>query len=78
MRLALFEKYLWATYLREYVNRLPDFEDDAAIRKAIAHASVYPSALEALLFLVDWPALDAAADLVTSAHLRSMGVTSSS
>ena len=65
LRLALFEKHLWSTYLREYVNRLPDFEDDAVIRKAIAHASVYPSALEALLFLVDWPALDVAADLVS-------------
>jgi hypothetical protein len=64
LRLALFEKHLWSVYLREYVKRLPDFEDDAVIRRAIAHASQYPSALEALMFLVDWPALDAASDLV--------------
>ncbi len=63
-RLGLFEKYLWTTYLREYLKRLPDFEDDAVIRKALAYAATYPSALEALLFLVDWPALDVAADLV--------------
>ena len=64
LRLALFERHLWSTYLRDYLKRLPDFEDDAVIRKALAHASAYPSALEALLFLVDWQALDVAADLV--------------
>jgi hypothetical protein len=64
LRLSLFEKHLWATYLRDYLKRLPDFEDDAVIRKAVAHATAYPNALEALLFLVDWPALDAAANLV--------------
>ena len=64
LRLDLFEKHLWATYLREHLKRLADFEDDAVIRKALAHAAAYPSALEALLFLVDWPALDAAAELV--------------
>lgn len=63
LRLDLFDKHLWATYLREYLKRLADFEDDAVIRKALAHAATYPSALEGLLFLVDWPALDAAAEL---------------
>jgi hypothetical protein len=64
LRLALFEKHLWVTYLRDYLKRLPDFEDDAVVRKAVAHAAAYPNALEALLFLVDWPSLDTAADLV--------------
>lgn len=64
LRLDLFEKHLWIAYLREYVKRLPDFEDDGVIRKAITHAASFPGVLDALLFLVDWPALDAASDLV--------------
>jgi hypothetical protein len=64
LRLTLFEKHLWGVYLRAHVKRLPDFEDDAVIGTAIAHAAQYPSVLEALMFLVDWPALDAASEMV--------------
>jgi hypothetical protein len=61
----MFERYLWTFYLREYVKRLPDFEEDDVIRKAIALALAYPDVLEALMFLVNWPDLDAATKLVT-------------
>ena len=66
LRWQMFERHLWVIYLREYVKRLPDFEDDTVIRKAIAHVMRYPGVLEALMFLVDWPNLDAAAKLVTT------------
>jgi hypothetical protein len=65
LRWQMFERHLWTFYLREYVKRLPDFEDDAVIRKAIAHALAYSDVLVALMFLVNWPDLDAAAQLVT-------------
>jgi hypothetical protein len=66
LRWQMFDRHLWTFYLREYVKRLPDFEDDALIRRAIAHALAYPGVLDALMFLVDWPDLDAAAQLVTT------------
>lgn len=65
LRWQMFERHRWMFYLREYARRLPDFEDDAVIRKAIAHALAYPGVLDALMFLVDRPDLDAAAQLVT-------------
>jgi hypothetical protein len=64
LRWQMFNRHLWTFYLREYLMRLPDFEDDAVIRRAIAHALAYPGVLDALMFLVDWPDLDAAAQLV--------------
>jgi hypothetical protein len=64
LRWLMFGQHLWAFYLREYVKRLPDFEEDDVIRKAIALALAYPGVLDALMFLVNWPDLDAAAKLV--------------
>jgi hypothetical protein len=55
LRWQMFDRHLWTFYLREYIKRLPDFEDDAVIRRAIAHALEYPGVLDALMFLVDWP-----------------------
>jgi hypothetical protein len=66
LRWLMFERHLWTFYLREYVKRLPDFEEDEVIRNAIALASSYPCVLSALMFLVEWPDLDAAARLVTT------------
>jgi hypothetical protein len=66
LRWQMFASYLWPVYLREHVKRLPDFEDEPVIRKAVAHAMVHPSVLEALSFLVAWPDLDAAARVVTT------------
>ena len=66
LRWQMFERHLWLFYLREYAKRLPDFEDDAVIRKAITHALLFPGLIDALMLLVDWPDLDAAAKLVTT------------
>lgn len=64
VRWAAFEKRLAADRLREFLKRLPDFDDVEAQDRAMAHARAFPSFNEALRFLVDWPAGALAADLV--------------
>jgi hypothetical protein len=49
--------------LRAYLKRLPDFDDVDAERRALEYAEHYQSLLQALAFLVSWPALDRAARL---------------
>lgn len=56
---------LSAEHLRAYLKRLPDFDDVGAEVRALDHAERYESLLQALAFLVSWPALDRAARLVT-------------
>ncbi len=62
---SCFERSLSATHLRAYLKRLPDFDDIEAERRALNYAQGYRSLLQALSFLVSWPALDRAAKLVT-------------
>jgi hypothetical protein len=56
---------LSARHLRDYLKRLPDFDDFDAELRALDHAERYGSLLQAISFLVGWPALDRAARLVT-------------
>jgi len=63
-RWLCFERSLSATHLRAYLKRLPDFDDIEAEERALNHAQGYKSLLQALSFLVSWPALDRAAKLV--------------
>ena len=65
-RLDCFQRTLALEHLRAYISRLPDFDDIEAEDKALTHAQDYPSALSALHFLIHWPALDRAAQLVTN------------
>ncbi len=65
-RWAVFERDLSADALRDYLARLDDFEDVAALERAFAHAATYPRVLPALAFLMEWPALREAADLVAA------------
>lgn len=67
-RWACFEHDLSGEHLRAYLKRLPDFEDIGAEERAMAHAMAYPSLLHALLFFLDWPALDRAAELLEARH----------
>jgi hypothetical protein len=46
------------------LKRLPDFDDVEAEKKALDHAQKSPNLLQALSFLIAWPALDRAANLV--------------
>ena len=63
-RRSCFERSLSAEHLRAYLKRLPDFEDVEAEERALDHARDFGSPLQALSFLVSWPALDRAAALV--------------
>ena len=64
LRWSAFETTLSGPHLRDYLKRLPDFEDFPIEQKALAHAAVFPSAMTALMFLIEWPALEAADRLV--------------
>ena len=59
-----FAARLDAGHLRDYLKRLPDFDDLEAEAKALAHVVARDDVHEALLFLLEWPALDKAAALV--------------
>jgi len=63
-RRECFERSLSARHLRAYLKRLPDFDDIAAEKRALDYAQRSPKRLQALSFLVSWPALDRAASLV--------------
>jgi hypothetical protein len=54
-----------AAHLRAYWKTLPDFDDVEAEARALDHVEHHESLLQALAFLVSWPALDWAARLVT-------------
>ena len=59
-----FERSLDGAHLRAYLKRLPDFEDVETEDRALSLALRYPSAHQALAFLISWPALDHAAEMV--------------
>lgn len=63
-RWALFTATLSIDYLRAYLKRLPDFEDMEAEERAIALVCSHPSFHQALRFLIAWPQLDAAAEML--------------
>ena len=63
-RWARFERDLSPDYLRAFLKRLPDFEDVEAEERAMVFAMAYPAALSALQFLIHWPTLDRAAQLI--------------
>lgn len=65
LRWARFEQVLDPQALRDHLARLPDFEDEEALERALAHALAFKNPLAALAFLVRWPRLDLAARLVT-------------
>jgi hypothetical protein len=68
MRWAAFERGLSVERLREYLKRLPDFDDVEAEDRALAHAEDFHDLHAALGFLVHWPAWDRAARLVVRRH----------
>jgi hypothetical protein len=64
LRWDLFEHDLNAEWLRQYLKKLPDFEDMEAEERAIEYALNYPEIHKSLLFLMEWPALPFAAQLI--------------
>jgi hypothetical protein len=63
-RWGCFERSLSSAHLRAYLKRLPDFDDVEAENKALDYAQRSRNLLQAVSFLVSWPALDRAATLV--------------
>jgi len=64
LRWSLFERDLSATVLRNYLSRLPDFDDVEALDRAFDHAARHPDFDVAMQLLMDWPAHREAAALV--------------
>lgn len=71
-RWRMFQRSLSADELRALLARLDDFEDVVALDRAFAIAAGHPDLMKGLAFLMSWPALREAADLVDSrrAELR--------
>ena len=63
-RWECFERTLDPAHLRAFLKRLPDFDDLEAEDRAMAHALKFADVHQALAFLVTWPALGKASDLV--------------
>jgi hypothetical protein len=59
-----FEHALSVRHLRDYLKRLPGFEDFDAEMKALDFAAAHKNAALALNFFVEWPALDRADALI--------------
>jgi hypothetical protein len=63
-RWSYFERFLSLRHLRDYLKRLPDFDDFETEQRALGYVERYGNLLLALRFLVLWPALDRAARIV--------------
>lgn len=64
LRWTLFERDLSAPVLRDYLARLPDFDDVEALDQAFAYAATHADFTAAMTLLMDWPAHREAANLV--------------
>ncbi|MEB8386659.1 hypothetical protein OO012_05400 [Rhodobacteraceae bacterium KMM 6894] len=67
-RWSCFENTLVSEYLRDFLKRLPDFDDVEAEERSMAHAAAYSSLLSALGFFLEWPSPDRAARLLIDRH----------
>lgn len=65
-RWTMFERTLAEVPLRAEIALLPDFEDVIALDRAFAHAAAYPDATAGLRFLMNWPALREAGEMVVA------------
>ena len=63
-RWSAFERDLSEEQLRAFLRRLSGFDDVVATDRALEHAALFTPHTSALAFLVAWPALSEAADLV--------------
>ena len=67
-RWAILERTLSSEYVRSFLKRLPDFDDEEAETRALAHAQQYESFHQALWLLIKWPSPDLAAEVVLARH----------
>jgi hypothetical protein len=68
----VFERTLSVEDLRALIAKLADFEDVVALDRAFDIAAKHPDAMKGIAFLMGWPALREAADIVVgrAAELR--------
>jgi hypothetical protein len=64
LRWNVFLKSLDTSLLREYVNRLAEFEEFEVLDHAFAHAAAFKDKYRALCLFVSWPRFDLASHLV--------------
>jgi hypothetical protein len=72
-RWSCFESTLNTEYLRDFLKRLPDFEDIDAEERAMDHAAARSRVTPALGFFLDWPSPDRAARLLIDRHAEING-----
>lgn len=65
-RWTCFEQSLNDQHLRDFLRRLPDFDDMEAEERAYGYAQTFPDVHQALVFFLRWPSLEEAAKLVTA------------
>lgn len=66
LRWQAFEESLDPAPLRDYLEKLGDFEEDDELFRAFAHAEASRQLYSALAFFIAWPHLDRAAKLVVA------------
>ncbi len=64
LRWTTFQVTLEVDLLRDYIAKLPDFEDEDALENAFAYVAAHPHHYRALVFFLSWPRLDLASKLV--------------
>ena len=64
-RWSCFERSLSKRHLRENLAKLPDFDDFDAEQRALDYVERFEDPVQAIMFLIEWPALDRAAGVVT-------------
>ena len=69
-RLSCFHRDLDPAMLRAYLKKLADFEDIEAEEAAMAHVMAHPVAARSLGFLLAWPNLRLAAQLIQSRRVE--------
>lgn len=72
-RLAIYREIFSSRHLREYLKRLPDFEDIEAEECELDFAMNSNRPLFAFKFLLEWPDYDRAAKLVLSPEIEDVG-----
>jgi len=72
-RWSCFESTLESEYLRDFLKRLPDFEDIDAEERAMDYAETRQRVTPALGFFLDWPSPDRAARLLINRHAEING-----
>jgi hypothetical protein len=72
-RWACFESTLESEFLRDFLKRLPDFEDIEADERAMDYAAARPRVTPALGFFLDWPSPDRTARLLIERHDETNG-----